>query len=364
MDGARPAAAVVDCTLALQALQSFDAIIDVRSPSEFAEDHIPGALNFPVLDDAERALIGTMHKQESAFAARKRGAALVAANIARHLQTPVFDQPRDWRPLVYCWRGGQRSGAMTHVLGRIGWHAQQLDGGYRAYRRSVLVALETLPLPLEFRVICGTTGSGKSRLLQSLRQAGAQVLDLEDVAQHRGSVLGDLPKAPQPSQKWFESQLWDALRRLDPARPVFVESESRKIGSLRLPQALIDHMRAAPCIVVTLPLHERVRLLRQEYAHFEDDAATLGTQLDCLTALHGRERISLWKTLAADGRWDEMVERLLVEHYDPAYVRSIERNFRQVGTAVALSLPSADADAFELAARDLAAMSPQSINPV
>jgi tRNA 2-selenouridine synthase len=357
MDGARSAAAVVDCAEALHALQSFNAIIDVRSPSEFAEDHIPGALNFPVLDDAERALIGTMHKQESAFAARRRGAALVAGNIARHLQAPLFDQPRDWRPLVYCWRGGQRSGAMTHVLGRVGWHAQQLDGGYRAYRRGVLAALETLPLPLSFRVICGTTGSGKSRLLGCLAQAGAQVLDLEVIAQHRGSVLGDLPTAPQPSQKWFESQLWDALCRLDPTRPVFVESESRKIGSVRLPQALIDHMRASPCIVVTLSLPERVRLLRQEYAHFEDDAATLGTQLDCLTALHGGERIAQWKSLAADGRWDEMVERLLVEHYDPAYLRSIERNFRHVGQAAAVRLPSADQGAFEQIARELAATS-------
>jgi tRNA 2-selenouridine synthase len=355
MDGARPSAAVLDCAEALRALASFGAIIDVRSESEFAEDHIPGAVNFPVLDDAQRALIGTLHKQESAFAARKRGAALVARNIAQHLETPFFDQPRDWRPLVYCWRGGQRSGAMTHVLGRVGWHAQQLDGGYRAYRRAVLAELETLPLPLDFRVICGTTGSGKSRLLQALQAAGAQVLDLEAIAQHRGSVLGDLPAAPQPSQKWFESQLWDALRRLDASRPVFVESESRKIGSVRLPQALIDHMRAARCIVVDLPLHERVRLLREDYAHFEDDVAALGAQLDCLVALHGHERIGQWKALADSSRWDEMVERLLVEHYDPAYLRSIERNFRQVGSAAQVSVRSAARSSFDEVARELAA---------
>jgi tRNA 2-selenouridine synthase len=353
MDGR--SAAVLDCAEALNRLQSFGAIIDVRSESEFAEDHIPGAVNFPVLDDAERVLIGTLHKQDSAFAARKRGAALVARNIAAHLDTPFFDRPREWRPLVYCWRGGQRSGAMTHVLGRVGWQAQQLDGGYRAYRRAVLAALEALPLGLDFRVICGTTGSGKSRLLQCLQTAGAQVLDLEALAQHRGSVLGDLPAAPQPSQKWFESQLWDALRRLDATRPVFVESESRKIGGVHLPQALIDHMRAGSCLVVNLPLHERVRLLRQEYAHFEQDVAALGMQLDCLSALHGHERITQWKALARAGRWDEMVERLLVEHYDPAYLRSIQRNFRQVGAAVQVSLPSADVGDFERVAQSLAA---------
>jgi tRNA 2-selenouridine synthase len=219
----------------------------------------------------------------------------------------------------------------------------------------VLAALESLPLALDFRVVCGTTGSGKSRLLQCLQAAGAQVLDLEAIAQHRGSVLGDLPSSPQPSQKWFESQLWDALRQLDAARPVFVESESRKIGSVHLPQALIDRMRASPCLVVELPLPERVRLLRQEYAHFEDDAAALGTQLDCLTALHGQERIAQWKALAGAGRWDDMVERLLVEHYDPAYRRSIERNFRQVGAALKVSVPSAAVADFEGVAQSLAA---------
>jgi tRNA 2-selenouridine synthase len=349
------AAAALDCAQALAELQSFGAIIDARSQSEFAEDHIPGAVNYPVLDDAERALIGTLHKQDSAFAARKRGAALVARNIAAHLDTAFFDRPRDWRPLVYCWRGGQRSGAMTHVLGRVGWHARQLDGGYRAYRRAVLAALESLPLALDFRVICGTTGSGKSRLLRCLQAAGAQVLDLEAIAQHRGSVLGDLPASPQPSQKWFESQLWDALRQLDAARPVFVESESRKIGSVHLPQALIGRIRAAPCLVIDLPLHERVRLLRQEYAHFELNAAALGMQLDCLTALHGHERISQWKALASAGHWDEMVERLLVEHYDPAYLRSIQRNFRQVDSALRVGAQSADEADFNRVAQSLTA---------
>jgi tRNA 2-selenouridine synthase len=287
------------------------------------------------------------------ISARRRGAALVAASIARHLQTPAFDQQREWRPLVYCWRGGQRSAAMTHVLGRIGWRAVQLAGGYRAYRRAVLLALDELPLHLRLRVICGTTGSGKSRLLQHLKAAGAQVLDLEALACHRGSVLGDLPSAPQPSQKWFESQLWAALRALDPARPVFVESESRKIGALRVPDALLAAMRAAPCLLLELPIEQRVRLLRQEYLHFEQDVAALGAQLDCLTALHGHERIEQWKALAAQTRWDELVERLLAEHYDPAYLRSIHRNFAQVAGAQRLAVTRADAEHYAELARTL-----------
>lgn len=354
MDGNQRSVTALDCTAALHALSQFDAIIDVRSPSEYAEDRIPGAVNCPVLDDAERARIGTLHRQDSAFAARRSGAALVARNIARHLESTIFDRPRDWRPLVYCWRGGQRSAAMTHVLERIGWRAQQLEGGYRAYRRAVLQALETLPPLLQWRVICGTTGSGKSRLLAELRAAGAQVLDLEALACHRGSVLGDLPQAPQPGQKWFESQLWNELRSLDPARPVFVESESRKIGALRLPQALIDHMRAATCVVLELPVAERVRLLREEYLHFEQDPAALGAQLDCLAPLHGHQRIDQWKALAGAGRWSEMVQRLLEEHYDPAYLRSIDRNFRQVAQAQRVELANATAGEFRRVAEELA----------
>jgi tRNA 2-selenouridine synthase len=244
---------------------------------------------------------------------------------------------------------------MNHVLGRIGWHSAPVAGGYRAYRRAVLDALETLPLRFSFRVVCGTTGSGKSRLLRHLRTCGAQVLDLEELARHRGSVLGDLPAAPQPSQKWFESQLWAALRALDTERPVFVESESRKIGALRVPDALIGHMRAAPCVLLELPLAERVRLLREEYLHFEQDVAALGTQLDCLAALHGRERVGQWKKLAAQSRWNAMVQRLLVEHYDPAYLRSIGRNFAQVGQARRVTAERADESEYARLAQELAA---------
>jgi tRNA 2-selenouridine synthase len=344
----------IPCAEAMDDLAAFDAIIDVRSPQEFGLDHIPGALSCPVLDDDERARVGTMHKRESAFAARRYGAALVARNIARHLEDCLADKPRHWRPLVYCWRGGQRSAAMTHVLSAIGWPARQLEGGYRAYRRHVVTELQSLPRRFRLRIVCGPTGSGKSRLLRHLAQAGAQVLDLEEIAQHRGSVLGALPAAPQPSQKMFETRLWWTLRRLDAARPVFVESESRKVGQLRLPDALIDHMRAAECVRIDLPLAARVRLLRDEYAHFEADAPSLLQQLDCLVGLHGRERIETWKHLAAQQHWDEMVTRLLDEHYDPAYHRSISRNFQRAADAVVLALQTGQEAEFARAARTLA----------
>jgi tRNA 2-selenouridine synthase len=333
--------------------RSYDSIIDCRSPSEYAEDHIPGAVSAPVLDDAERAAVGTLYKQVSSFEAKKLGAALVAKNVARHVETLFAGKGRGWRPLVYCWRGGKRSAAMAHILREVGWDAQTLAGGYRGYRRWVVGRLEELPSGFEWRVIHGPTGSGKSRFLGALRRAGAQVLDLEDLAAHRGSVLGNLPDRPQPSQKGFESQLLHELSALEPGRPVFVEGESKKIGQLQVPEALIGAMRASPCIVLDTALEARVSLLIDEYRHFIENPAALEVQLDCLVALHGRERIARWKALAAQGEWREFVAVLLEEHYDPAYRRSSLHNFVHLPRAASVAIGSAEAAAFDAAARTL-----------
>jgi len=346
--------ALVSCAEVLRDPARFDAFLDVRSEVEFAEDHLPGALNLPVLHDAERAEVGTLYKQVSPFDARRHGAALVARNIASMVEGDLAGMKRDWRPLVYCWRGGQRSAALTHVLARIGWAARQLDGGYREFRRHVVRALLELPARLSFVVVCGPTGSGKSRLLQQLALAGAQVLDLEQLASHRGSVLGGLPTLPQPSQKMFETRIWTALSGLRAEMPVFVEAESRKVGDLRVPDALIVAMRSARCVRIDLPIAERVRLLRDEYVHFEQDPSQLLAQLDCLLALHGRERVEQWKALAAAARWDALVERLLLEHYDPSYLRSISRNFARAEDARIVALERGAPEAFAAVAQALA----------
>jgi len=350
-----PDRAVVSCAQALRDPTRFDALIDVRSESEFAEDHLPGALNLPVLHDAERVEVGTLYKQVSPFDARRRGAVLVARNIASIVETRLVGMGRDWRPLVYCWRGGQRSASLAHVLSRIGWSARQLEGGYKAFRRQVLQELLDLPAHFRFYVVCGPTGSGKSRLLQQLGLAGAQVLDLEQLAHHRGSVLGGLPSLPQPSQKMFETRVWSALRAMNAERPVFVESESRKVGDLRVPDALIAAMRSSSCVRVDLPIGERVRLLRDEYVHLEQVPARLFAQLDCLTPVHGRERVEQWKALAAAGEWDALVERLLLEHYDPAYTKSISRNFTRIDAAHVVALERSAQAGFTTAAQALVA---------
>jgi len=330
----------------------------VRSPAEYAEDHIPGAVSAPVLDDAERAQVGTLYKQVSPFDAKKAGVSLIARNIARHVEDLFKGKDKTWRPLVYCWRGGKRSGAMAHILREIGWNAATLEGGYKAYRRWVVQQLEEIPQSLDFRVIHGPTGSGKSRLLAALKRPGAQVLDLEDLAAHRGSVLGNLPGRPQPSQKMFESLLLEELLALDPARPVFVEGESKKIGELQVPEALMSRMRASPCVVLETDVETRVDLLLDEYSHFLRDRNLLDAQLDCLVALHGREKIAQWKSLAARGDWREFVARLLLEHYDPAYRHSSARNFTKLGEARSLRITSAGEAAFASAANALVDRAP------
>ena len=335
-------------------LDSFDTIIDARSEGEFALDHIPGAINCPVLNDEERIRVGTLYKQVDAFEAKKVGAPLVAHNIARHIDSLFADKPRDWKPLVYCWRGGNRSGSMAHILAKIGWPVVQLDGGYKAYRAYVSEALENPPA-VDFRVICGTTGSGKSRLLETLEQVGAQVLDLERLAAHRGSVLGHLPDEPQPTQKMFESRIWDKLRHFDLDKPVFVESESKKVGNLRVPDAVMEHMRASPCIALTLSRPNRVRLLMEDYQHFARNADALNGQLEHLVQLHGRVKIDNWHAMAKAGAMPELVDQLLVEHYDPAYLRSIDRNFVQYGKAQVLELADIGREDFVNAARALMA---------
>jgi len=346
------AMARIQLVSAAQCLE-FDELLDVRSPAEFAEDHIPGAINVPVLDNAQRAQVGTLYTQASPFEARKVGAALIARNIAAHLEQQLMDKPKNWRPLVYCWRGGQRSGAMAHILSQVGWAVGQLEGGYKAYRQRVRDELHSLPSSFRFRVVCGPTGSGKSRLLQALAECGAQVLDLEHLANHRGSLLGGLPDSPQPSQKGFETQLWNALRNFDPAQPVFVEAESRKIGVLSLPDSLLHGIRQADCIHLNARLEARAALLLEDYDHFLKQPELLLEKLDQLASLHSRKTLEHWRQLAEMKEWRQLVVELLEVHYDPAYHRSTHSHFVHFGQAVELQLPQLDSLSLSREARRL-----------
>jgi tRNA 2-selenouridine synthase len=314
---------------AIERLGRFGAVIDARSEEEFALDHLPGAVNWPSLHDEERKLVGTLYAQVSPFEAQKRGAALVAANIARHIEAHVMDKTRDWQPLVYCWRGGKRSNSLALVLGQIGFRVSLVEGGYKAFRGAMLAALPALVERLQFRVVCGPTGSGKTRLLHALAAAGAQVLDLEGLASHRSSVLGIIPGQPQPSQKRFDTLVWEALRAFDPQRPVYVESESRKVGNVSVAEALILRMRARPCLDLQLPDDERVGLLLEDYDFFVQDRELFNQRLAALIELRGRAVVEGWQAQVARGEIEPVVRELLFKHYDPGYAASMARNFKQ-----------------------------------
>ena len=314
---------------ALNRLGEFSDVIDARSEGEFAEDHLPGAINWPSLNDDERQLVGTEYKQISTFDAKKRGAALVAKNIARHLERDVINKPRDWQPLVYCWRGGKRSGSLALILDQIGFNVTLVDGGYKAFRAALVADLPQLAAQFDYRVICGTTGSGKTRLLQALAAQGAQVLDLEALANHRSSVLGVIPGMPQPTQKAYDSLIWAALKTFDASQPVYIESESKKVGNVTIPEGLITAMRAAPCLQLDLGEDERVELLLEDYDFFVKDIEFFCDRLGALTQARGKEVVLDWQTRARNSDVASVVRELLVNHYDPVYLQSMKRNFSQ-----------------------------------
>jgi len=304
---------------------SFDEVIDVRSPAEFAQDHIPGAINLPALDNDERAHVGRIYVQESPFLARKIGAALVARNAARHLEGVLADRPRGYRPLVYCWRGGQRSGALALILRQVGWQADTIDGGYRAYRRLVKQALYNTPWPGQIVLLDGYTGTAKTALLHLLAQAGEQVLDLEALANHRGSLFGGMA-GPQPAQKGFETALAGATCTLDHSRPLFAEAESSKIGNINLPPSLWQAMLSAPRVVIDAPIAARAQFLARIYGDITEDAGRLGDTIRALSELHSKDTIARWLTLADAQEWQDLAADLMQQHYDPRYARQRARH--------------------------------------
>jgi len=332
---------------------AYSSIIDARSEGEYALDHLPHAVNWPSLNNEERIFVGTLYKQEGAFEAQKHGAALVSANIARHIQREVLNLPKNWQPLIYCWRGGKRSGSLSLVLGQIGFKVNLIEGGYKAFRAAMVADIPQRVALLQFKVISGPTGSGKTRLLQALAAEGAQVLDLEALACHRSSVLGHIPGQPQPSQKRFDTLVWQALRSFDPKRPVFVESESRKVGNLSIPESLMLAMRESPCFELQLSLDERVALLMEDYSFFVEDKDLFCHRLDALVAIRGKAVVEAWKESIHSGRLEDVVRDLLVIHYDPTYAASMVRNFTQSAQATPCVAQNRHADSLRQVAQGL-----------
>lgn len=325
-------------TLADVANHGHDTLIDVRSPAEFARDHIPGAINLPVLDDAERARVGTIYTQENAFSAKVIGAALVARNAARHLEGPLADKGGAWRPLVYCWRGGQRSGAFATILTQVGWRTEVVAGGYQTYRRLIARAMHDDPVAHRLIVLDGNTGTAKTELLHLLAVRGQQIIDLEGLAAHRGSVFGAVSRA-QPSQKAFEAAIAWALERSDATRRVLVEAESSKIGDLLIPPSLWKAMKGAPRLRVAAPIDARAAYLVRAYGDIAQDRGGLTDTLVALIPHQGRERVEHWQALVKNGDMQVLATELMCEHYDPRYAKARAlRSHRQLGEITSADL--------------------------
>ncbi len=344
--------------LSPQARDGFDALIDVRSPSEFALDHLPGAINLPVLDDDQRAAVGTEYVQGSKFLARRTGAAMVARNIATHLEGALGERDGSFRPLVCCWRGGQRSGAMVTVMDQVGWPVAVLDGGYQTWRRQVKAALYDTALPHRLVLLDGPTGAGKTALLGAVATRGLQTLDLEALAAHRGSLFGAMPGG-QPSQKAFETRLHDVLSRLDPARPVLVEAESSKIGARVIPPSLWAAMCAAPAVRLESPVEVRAARTVRDYAAIAADPAAIETALSRLPRHLSKETVTAWRALAAAGEVGALAAELIVHHYDPAYRRQSRSRAELAVVGIASLL---DADLNRAAAEVAAAVARQNVH--
>ncbi len=342
-------------------ISRFDEIIDVRSPGEFADDHVPGAVNLPVLDDAERALVGTIYKQESAFRARKIGASLVAQRAGRNIAASLIEKPGSYQPLVYCWRGGMRSGAFATILQQIGWRAEVLQGGYKAYRRAVVGLLYAMPgtsPPLLPRLVVleGNTGTAKTEILHLLAARGAQILDLEGLASHRGSLFGAMAD-DQPAQRAFDSRIAARIALFDPSQPVFVEAESSRIGHLGLPAVVWAEMRSAPRIALRAPSSLRGDYLAKAYVDIADDRERLKRTIDLLAPYHPAGRIADWQTLVQEGKMAELARQLVTHHYDPKYARQRARDTQpQLGV---LDLPGLNPEDLDSAASRILALAHQ-----
>lgn len=300
-----------------------------------------------MLDDGQRAQVGTVYKQVSAFDARKLGAAMIAANAARHIAGPLAGHGGGWRPLLYCWRGGMRSNAFATILRQIGWRAEVVEGGYKAWRRLVVARVSEQSVEAPVWVLDGDTGSGKTAVLAALARRGVQVIDLEGLANHRGSLFGTMPGG-QPTQAMFEGRLAAALEALDPARPVVMEAESSRIGERSLPKSVWQAVANAPRLRLEVPVGERARFTAATYREITGEPGEVEAIVAKLAPVHPRERIAEWRAMARRGDWQALAEALMREHYDPRYRHTRDR--RAARERGAIAVPRLDGPGIEAAA--------------
>jgi tRNA 2-selenouridine synthase len=341
---------------------SWDAIIDVRSPREFALDHIPNSINLPVLYDDEHQLVGRLHKTLGSFEAKVHGAHLVCKNIAEHIDQFWAKKQRRFRPLIYCARGGQRSASMATILGRIGWRVHVLKGGYKHFRKDIVGELETLPQRFRWIVLQGKTGSAKTLVLQALAAVGAQIIDLEDLANHRGSLLGQYPGTNQPKQRFFESRIHHSLVSYKQEQEIYVEAESSKVGNLHLPKSIWEAMSDAQRIEIEVPASERVRYLVESYQYLTTNPELFSPLFETMNRRHGHGAAHTCYDLRRAQNWTALARELLKVHYDPAYERTTKR--RDTKNIMSFDLSSIGDDAIHRLALEIVQNAPSAVKQV
>ncbi|MBD3883762.1 tRNA 2-selenouridine(34) synthase MnmH [Phormidium tenue FACHB-886] len=297
-------------------------ILDVRSPSEYTQGHIPGAISFPLFTDQERAQVGTCYKHQGRDAAVELGFALSGGKLAGFIADAKrlagsFPNPRQVR--VHCWRGGMRSGAVAWALEMAGFDVTTLISGYKAFRRW---SLDQFSVPQPIAILGGMTGTGKTDILHALAQQGAQVLDLEAIANHRGSSFGALGLPPQPSNEQFENEIAVRWANFDPHQSVWIEAESKRIGLCRIPEALFWQMERAPVLEITRPRSERLAALVEVYGTADCEALVTATKRieRRLGGQHAKRAIDL----IYEGKLAESVD-IILNYYDKTYTYDLQR---------------------------------------
>jgi len=312
----------IDLNKALELRRRGALLVDVRTPAEFAETTIPGAINVPIFSNAERAEIGTLYKQNGRKDARRRGIEIVSPRIPHILaQIEQARDPNSPPAVIFCWRGGQRSLAITTFLNLAGIPAWQLTGGHKAFRRHLTHYFEQSDFG-RVLVVRGLTGVGKTQLLHRLQQEGYPVVDLEGLANHRGSAFGGLGLGEQPGQKLFEARLWDRLQQCGDAAYLLTEGESRHIGRLVVPPRFHAAMQEQVSIWVEAPIDYRVNVILDDYPARDDLRAAFEPPIRALKERLGKAAIADLLDLLEQKKWHELARRLMIDYYDPLYMHS------------------------------------------
>jgi tRNA 2-selenouridine synthase len=302
------------------ALSASFPVIDVRAPVEYHHGHIPGALNIPLFDDQERKEVGTAYKQMNKEAAMYLGLGFAGKKLVELAKEGEKRAGRNKTLLVHCWRGGMRSKSMVWLFETLGLTCYLLEGGYKSYRGHLHDVLER---PMKLNVVGGRTGSGKTGLLHQLEKQGEQVVDLEGLANHKGSAFGALGEEEQPSTEQFENELFQSLRSLDPDRIIWIEDESRNIGKCVIPGELYGQMRACKIIFLDIPREKRALHLVEDYASY--DSVALKSCISKIERKLGGDRTR--EALDSIDREDFFSTAMITLHYyDKAYMHSLEKN--------------------------------------